>query len=176
MKKFVLVMIGFFVMSAVLVTTAQAADIKEGKWSMTMVTQMGGAMGAEADAAMKEMENMPPEARAMMQQMQGQTGMQMGVAQGGGISTTVTQCVTNQNPVPEAPNQEHCTQTHEIKGNTVNFHVTCNERDMKMDSAGHVTYTGDSMEGQVKSKQTTGGESTDAAITITGKYLGPCDR
>ena len=169
MKKFIVVLAGIFVV--ILTTTANADGIKEGKWSMTMVTKMEGMSGEMADA-MKEMENMPAEAKAMMQGMPGMNFQMGGDAQG--ITTTVTQCVTNKNPVPEASSTENCQQTHEIDGSTVNFHVTCNNKNDQTDSTGRVTYAGDSMEGAIKSHQKSDGQNTDAAIQITGKYLGPC--
>ena len=49
-------------------SAAAAAAIKEGKWSMTTTVRMEGMQG-EAAQAMKEMENMPPEQRAMMERM-----------------------------------------------------------------------------------------------------------
>ena len=172
MKRFTLVMAGFLVSVVVLPVTVKAEGIKEGKWSMTMVTKMEG-MPAEAAAAMKEMENMPPEAAAMMKQMQGKMGFQMhGNDQG--ITTTVTQCMTNQNPVPNRKAPENCQQTHKINGNTVTFHVACNSKAMHMDSTGHVTYSGDSMAGQIKSQQVAEGSDMDVTIDISGKYLGPC--
>ncbi len=155
-----------------LTAMARAEGLKEGQWSMTMKTKMEG--NPEMAEAMKQMENMPPEAKAMMQQMQGKMGVQMG-SNGEGMTMTVTQCITNQNPVPkDSKMPKDCTETHEIKGNTVNFHTTCNNKNMQMDSTGHVTYTGDSMNGQIKSHQTTHGKTTDATIDLSGKYLGPC--
>ena len=112
---------------------------------------------------------MPPEARAMM----GNMGVQMG-GNAQGMTTTTTQCITNQNPVPNAKTSENCQETHEMNGNTINFHVTCNGSDTQMDSTGQVTYNGDSMEGQVKSHQVEHGQSMDASIQITGRYLGSC--
>ena len=169
MKKLIVVLAGIFV--ATLATTANADGIKEGKWSMTMVTKMEG-MAPEMADAMKEMENMPAEAKAMMQGMPGMNFQMGGDAQG--ITTTVTQCVSNKNPVPENNAAENCQQTHEIDGSTVNFHVTCDGKHEQTDSTGRVTYAGDSMEGEIKSHQKSDGQSTDAVIQITGKYLGPC--
>ena len=172
MKNSVLVTIWFLVLCVGYVSTVKAEGIKEGQWSMMMVTKMEG-MPPEAAKAMKEMENMPPEVAAMMQKMSGKMGMQVsGGAQG--LSTTVTQCITNQNPVPDAKMPKNCKQTHSMNGHTVDFHVTCNSPDMQMDSTGHVTYTGDSMAGQINSHEISKGKSTDVTIDISGKYLGPC--
>jgi len=169
MKKFVLVMAVFCVLAVVFTVRATADGIKEGKWTMTMVTKMDG-LPPEAAAAMKQMQNLPPEAAAMMQKM----NVQVGAGPGGGISTTVTQCITNQNPVPKSKRTEDCQETHDKNGNTVNFHVTCNKQDFQMDSTGNVTYTGDSMVGHIKSHETAKGRNMDATIDISGQYLGPC--
>ena len=153
----------------VLAGGAHAAGIKEGKWSMTTTIQMDG-MDAQAAQAMQDMENLPPDQQAMMQQMMG--GMKIGGPVGGrGMSTTRTQCITNDHPVPEANNENGCQQTHAIKGNAVNFEVVCeNSR-----STGQVTYHNDSMNGTITSTQTEHGQPTTTTINISGQYVGPCD-
>ena len=150
------------------ITTAE--PIKEGQWSMTVETQMSG-MQEEQAQAMKEMDNMPEEQKAMMQQMMGKMNMQMG-AGGTGMKTTVTQCITNDNPVPESNQEEGCTQTHEMKGNAIHFEVTCPDSR----STGDVKYMGDKMNGTIKSQSNAGGRPTDATIKIEGKYIGPCTK
>ena len=149
--------------------TARAAQgIKEGQWSMTMTIQADG-MGDEAAKAMKDMEQMPPEDRAMMQQMMG--GMKMGVgAQGMGMAMTSSQCITNDNPVPKRDEQNDCQETHSINGNTVQFDVVCPDST----SSGQVTYKNDSMKGTIKTAQTERGQATNVTIDISGQYEGPC--
>jgi hypothetical protein len=147
---------------------AKAANMKEGQWSMTTVIRMEG-MDDQTSESMKEMENMPPEDKAMMQKMMG--GMKIGVQGGGtGISTTMTQCLTNDDPVPEAKNEENCKQTHSVKGNTVTFEAVC----AKSRSTGEVTYNNDTMKGTIKSTQTENGQETNTTIDISGQYVGPC--
>lgn len=155
---------------AVSVSGAGAQGIKEGKWTMTMVTKMDG-MGDEAAAAMKEMDNMSPEDKAMMQKMMGGMNVHMAGA-GAGMSTSVTKCVTNENPAPDATAEEGCRQTHSISGNTVNFETVCTDSK----STGQMTYSGDSMTGHIKSHQTVDGQATDTTIEVTGQYVGPCDQ
>lgn len=104
-------------------TGAKAGNIKEGKWSMTTVIHMDGADDQMAEAQ-EEMDNMSPEDKAMMQKMMGGMEMKTG-GKGGGMGITSTQCLTNDNPVPEASNEDNCEQTHKIKGNTVHFEITC---------------------------------------------------
>lgn len=147
-------------------TGAEAANIKEGQWSMTTVIRMEG-MDEQTSEAMKEMENMSPEEKAVMQKMMG--GMKIG-AQGGGMAVTTTQCLTNDDPVPEAQNEKNCKQTHSVKGNTVTFEMVC----PKSRSNGQVTYKNDTMKGTIKSTQIEKGKETNATIDISGQYVGPC--
>ena len=57
MKKFILAMIVVSAGAVIFVGGLRAEGIKEGKWSMTMVTQMEG-MAQESAEAMEYMENM----------------------------------------------------------------------------------------------------------------------
>lgn len=154
-----------------LLTSLASADaIKEGQWSMTTVIRMEGMDKQEAEA-MKEMENMSPEEKAMMQKMMGGMGMTLGAAGGGmGMSTTTTQCISNDNPVPEAKNEENCKETHTINGNTVNFEVVC----AKSRSTGKITYKNDSMKGTIQSTSTENGQEKNVTLDISGQYVGPC--
>ena len=166
MKKLILTVGVVSVGAFIFVAALKAQGIKEGKWSMTMVTKMEG-MGQEMDEAMKGMEEMSPEDAAMMKNMMGKMNVQM---DGQGMTTTVTQCISSQNPVPEMRTPKDCKQTYSLDGNTVNFQVVCDE----MDSTGQVTYKEESMEGVVKSRQKIDGKVTNVTIEISGKYLGPC--
>jgi len=133
-----------------------------------MITKMEG-MSPEVEAQMKQIENLPPEAAAMMKKMN------VNVSAGAnGITTTVTQCITRQNPVPKSKKMKDCQETHTMNGDTVNFHVICNQQDMQMDSTGQVTYTGDTLAGKIKSHEVARGRNMDAAMDITGQYVGPC--
>ena len=149
---------------------ANAAGIKEGQWSMTTVIRMEG-MDGQTSEAMKEMENMSPDQKAMMQNMMG--GMKAGGQSGNmGMTSTTTQCITNDNPVPEANNQKNCQQTHSMRGNTVHFDVVCADGH----STGDVTYKNDTMKGLIKSTQTEKGKETTSTIDLSGQYVGPCDQ
>jgi len=136
---------------------------------MSITTKMEG-MNEEAAAAMEAMKNMSPEQKAMMEKMMGGTGMLMSY-DGTGITTTVTQCMSNEAPVPQTEPENDCQTTHSINGNTVSFEVACADGI----SIGQVTYNGDSMQGEIKVQQTVEGQKSEATIEITGKYVGPCD-
>lgn len=168
MKKIILVM-GIVFVGAVFTIGLKAEGIREGKWEFTMVTKMEG-MGDEYAKAMKEMEDMPADQKAMMQQMMGKMGVNMD-ANSQGITTTVTKCVSDQDPVPSMNNgDEDCKESHSTESNTIKFETDCKGNK----SSGHVTYNGDSMEGKIKSHQKAGGKETNATIEVNGKYLGPC--
>jgi len=175
MKNYALTILGLLIISVIFTSTARA-EYKEGKWSMTMVTKMEN-MPPEMAAAMKQMENMPPEQKAMMQQMQAKMGVSMS-ADGSGMTMTTTHCVTHKNPVPNFHKnkgmEDKCQNTHEVVGNTVNFHTSCNFDDMQMEASGSMMYSGDSMEGHIKSHEVRKGKTMDSTVDITGQYLGPC--
>jgi len=161
-------------MGIVFSAPAMADGFKEGKWAMTMVTKMQN-MPPEMAAAMQQMQNMSPESKAIMQQRMQQMGFSMSGNPSDGITVTVTQCLTKQNPVPKNNKMpQSCEETHEMNGNTVNFHTTCNQDDTKMDATGSMVYNGDSMQGHIKSHESRAGKDLDATIDITGKYAGPC--
>ena len=155
MKIRISVIWGLMIPSFIFVSAAKADGFKEGQWKMTMVTHMDN-MSPEMAQAMQQMQNMPPEAQAMMKAR----GISMG-ANGQGMTMTITQCMTKENPVPKHSHEteDHCKTTHEMDGNTVKFSSTCDFNDMKMDSSGEMTYTGDTMQGHIKSHQVRGGGS-----------------
>jgi hypothetical protein len=148
---------------------ASAADFKEGKWTLTTVIEVPG-MADEMAQMQKEMEGMSPEEKAMMEKMMGGMGMKLGFDKGGkGMTTTITQCLTNDDPVPQSSEGKLCDETHEIKGNTVYFEAECSDSYSK----GEVTYRNDKMSGNIQTKQNSTGEEIN--IKITGEYAGPCD-
>ena len=173
MKTNISIIIGLFLICFSIVP-AKAGDFKEGKWTMTMVTHMDN-MPPEMAEAMQQMQNLPPQVQAMMKAH----NVQMG-GNGQGMTFTVTHCLTKNNMVPhfskDSKMDNYCQQTHDIQGNTVNFHTICNHNDFQMDSKGSMTYTGDSMQGHIKSHQVEGGKPMDSNIDVTGQYQGACDK
>lgn len=135
---------------------------------MTTTIHMEG-MDAQMAQAQKDMEKMSPEEKTMMQNMMGGMGMNMA---GGGMTTTQSQCITNDNPIPQASSENNCKETHNINGNTVNFEVNCDNSH----STGKVTYNNESMNGTINSTQTENGQKRNMTIDINGKYEGPCDQ
>ena len=91
-------------------------------------------------------------------------------ADGAGMTTTFSQCITNNKPFPQREQDKDCQETHTIDGNTVNFEATC--KDSK--STGQMTYKDDAMEGVITSQQTADGTPTNVTIEVKGQYTGPC--
>ena len=145
-----------------------AQGIKEGKWAMSMTMQAPG-MDGQAAQAMKDMERMSPDERAMMERMMGGMGMHAGPG-GAGMTVTTSQCLTNDNPVPTREEEHKCQQTHTTKGNTVTFKTVC----PKSTSEGTVTYKNDSMQGTITTTETKRGKPVTTTIDISGRYEGPC--
>lgn len=152
-------------------TGAHAAAIKEGQWTMTTNIHMDG-MDDQMAQAQKEMENMSPEDKAMMQQMMGGMGMNMGAGPGGGtgMSMTRNQCITNDKPVPQGEDEEGCQHTHTLNGNTVNFETVCKDSH----STGKVTYKNTSMKGKIETTKMEKGREEHVTMDISGEYVGPC--
>jgi hypothetical protein len=94
----------------------------------------------------------------------------------GGLKATLTQCLSNKNPFPDIKtNGKTCKQTHRIQGNTITFHSSCKDKDEQIELDGKITFAGDSMQGQMKSRQINGGgKATDVIIDIYGKFTGSC--
>ena len=148
-----------------LFSSAANAAIKEGQWSVDMSIHVQG-MDDQLAEAKKAMEGMSPEEKAMMEQMMGS-----GMGSDMGMKTTTTQCVTNENPVPDSKNDTNCKSTHTKEGDdTIKFEVMCDHSR----STGTVTYTNESMTGTIQSTSTLEGQENNVTIDITGQYVGPC--
>lgn len=155
---------------------AGSSGFKPGKWTMTMTTVIEGdsPQAQEAREAAKQMQNMPAAARSLMQKMQGSMGVSVGTDAQGNMTTTVTQCLTEANPVPDSKMPKTCQQTHSVRGNTVAYQTVCKDRDFEMETKGKMTYKGDTMKGESRTRQVTQGKVMDTLVKIEGKYLGPC--
>ncbi|MBF0490661.1 MAG: DUF3617 domain-containing protein [Candidatus Omnitrophica bacterium] len=170
MNKCILAIVVVLFLGGIQSSVAKAQGMKEGKWSMTVESKMEG-MTPEYTQAMKQMENMPPEVKAMMQK----NGVSMS-ANGQGVAMTYTQCLTKQNPVPKGKDSAkyNCQETHEMNGDTVSFHMSCHNGDMSMEGEGHMTYSGDTMEGETKMKRISNGKEATITMHTNGQYLGAC--
>jgi len=91
--------------------------------------------------------------------------------------TTVKQCLTADEPVPnpKSDNQDCTTKEMKISGNTAKWKIECRmEGGQTMQGDGEVTFSGTTMSGtQTISGPGPGGEST-IETTYSGKWIGPC--
>jgi hypothetical protein len=180
MKVKVVAMLGIVLgMSAIFLVScspAGSSGFKPGKWTMTMTTVIEGNSpeAQQAREAAKQMQNMPAPARALMQKMQGGMGVSVETDAQGNMVTTVTQCLTDENPVPDAKMPKTCKQTHSVRGNTVTYQTSCKDRNFEAETKGKMTYKGDAMKGESRTHQVVQGKAMDTLVRIDGKYLGPC--
>ncbi len=90
--------------------------------------------------------------------------------------TTVTQCLTDQDPVPNktAAGQDCKISEIKTKGNTVSWDMECDQQGVKVKSTGQMTYAGDRFEGTIKTIM--GPESGNMTINtvVSGKRIGEC--
>ena len=153
--------------------SAFAQSIKPGLWEFT--TQMAGGSGKMADAmaqAQKEMANMPPEQRKMMQDMMAKQGVQMGAGAGGGM--TVKVCMTpemvERNEV--SSHQDGCTHTNSPRtGNTMKFSFVCTKPPSK--GEGQVTFTSaEAYSMKMSTTTTVQGRTEKMDMQNSGRWLG----
>ncbi len=161
---------GWLILAVLVFAGAAGAEgIREGEWKMTVVSKMEG-MEKEMAEAKRQLESLPPEQRAMMDQMMGRMDVSFDVGEEG-VTTTVTQCISQTDPVPEIEGaRPECDVTHSVAGGTVSFEAVCPEGS----SSGQLTYEEDSMTGTVTSRQEADGRVTRVTMDISGEYVGPC--
>lgn len=85
-----------FLILAIFSPLTLAAEVKAGLWEMEFDAQ---GMGPEAEAAMKQMESMPPAQRKQMEAMMAQMGVSMG-AKAGSVRFCITPEQAKANDVP----------------------------------------------------------------------------
>ena len=88
---------------------------------------------------------------------------------------TYTQCMTNQNPVPNQsqPGQECHMKYIKTKGNTVSWEMVCDSPQGKVKSSGKITYKGDRLNGVVMMDMPGQGQMK---MTMTGRRIGKCKK
>lgn len=89
---------------------------------------------------------------------------------------TVTQCLTQQDPVPNQSTGGQQCKIIEMKteGETVTWKMECSQQDQKMQSTGKMVYYGNRFEGTINTVM--GPRSGNMTITtvINGKRIGAC--
>ncbi len=90
---------------------------------------------------------------------------------------TITQCMTEQEPVPAKSADGQACEILEMKteGDTVSWKMKCNEPGGASEGSGSITYHGDTFEGSIETKVDAGGEDMVVTTQVAGKRLGDCD-
>ncbi len=93
-------------------------------------------------------------------------------------STTITQCITGDEPIPKGPDAQQqgpdCEiQDMQIKDDTVTWKMVCDDENGKITSYGRIVYKGTTFEGEFKTKIPS--EGMEVTNKMTGRWIGPCD-
>ncbi len=91
---------------------------------------------------------------------------------------TMTQCLTDENPVPNQSqaNQDCQLQNVKTEGHTVSWEIVCQTDGGQMNGKGHMTYDGDRMSGVTTFNMNMPGQGKiQMTNTIKGHRIGPCD-
>lgn len=88
----------------------------------------------------------------------------------------VTQCITQQAPVPNQNTaNQHCkTIDMKTKDKTVTWKMECNQQGQKMQASGKMHYYGDRFEGTINSIMSTQSGNMTITTVVSGKRLGDC--
>jgi len=89
---------------------------------------------------------------------------------------TITECVSEQDPIPKTDSSDQGCEVHNMKqnGNVITWEMECNQEGQKITSQGEMIYSGDSFKGTITTKM--GPQAGNMVITteITGKRIGNC--
>ena len=154
------------------ISMAQAENIKPGLWEITNQMQ-GNSEQANAMAKMqKEMAQMPPSQRKMMEDMLAKQGVQMGSAPGGGMAIKIcmTKEMIDRNEV--ASQQGDCQHTSSPRaGNTMKFSFTCTKPPST--GEGEVTFTSpEAYTTRVSVTSERRGKPEKMEMNTSGRWLG----
>lgn len=146
---------------------------KPGLWEHS--TQLGGAMGAQMAAQVadmkRQMAQLPPDQRKMMEQMLAQQGVALG-ADGG---TTVRYCLTPEQARQVEPpsHDEDCRYTvTQRSANSMRARFVCSDEG-KTQGEGEWRWQGDqTYEGQFKVQTLVDGQRQTVDMTQRGRWLG----
>ena len=94
-------------------------------------------------------------------------------------STTVKQCITKNNLVPQSDTKgyECKTKNYNVSGDTVTYTVECSGQGSVMTTTGKTTYKGNTFDGvSTTTVKTKGQPEMQMTNKISGKYIGPCTK
>ncbi len=91
-------------------------------------------------------------------------------------ATTMNQCITEEDPVPNAsPQAQGCeVKDMNVSGNTVSYTMVCDQEGVQSEMTGKTTYSGDSFKGATTMKMNQGGTSMVMTSDIQGNRIGDC--
>lgn len=124
---------------------AGAQTIKPGLWEFTSQMQdSSGKMAAAMAQAQKQMENMPPDQRKMVQDMMAKQGVQFGANAGGmAVKMCMTQDMIDRNAMANPQTNDSrsgCTHTNSPRsGNSMKFSFVCTQPPSS--GEGQITFT-----------------------------------
>lgn len=176
MKKVSLMVIVFFV-SALMMTSAMALDIKEGNWAITVaVADVQGVddVTGQMVQALKELDKLPEEYRTMLDEQLKANNIQVTED---GIFTTEDTCLTQASPVPhmDEAREDGCDITQDIENNVATFKIVCQDEQEISVSEGEIRYAYDTLKGEVKNYSLENNQRVnDSTVTISGYYVGAC--
>lgn len=157
---------------------ASAQTMKPGLWEITTQMQGGsGELSAAMAQAQKQMENMPPDQRKMMQDMMAKQGIQMGA--NGGTGMTIKMCMTqemidrNEVTSRQADHQQNdCTHTNSPRsGNSMKFAFVCTKPPSS--GEGQVTFTSaDAYSMKLTTTSMARGKPEKMDMQTSGRWLG----
>lgn len=107
-------------------------------------------------------------------EMKGMKGMPQSIP-----PTTVRQCITKSNPVPQNKDKNIDCKTVNLKtsGDTVNYAVECKGSGQEVQTSGTTTYSDKSMNGtSTTSVKIKGQPAMKMTSKVKGKYIGPCTK
>lgn len=150
---------------------AHAQTMKPGLWEFKQTPQLDPARQAQMAQAQKAMDSMPPERRAMIEQMMAKQGVNISMS--GGVVTLKT-CITpeqaERNLAPVGT-QGNCTQESKRSGSVIQTHFVCtnpaSEGDATVTLRGNEGFTND-----VTVRTQRQGKTETAKVSGEGRWLG----
>ena len=150
---------------------AFAQNMKAGLWEITQKPELAPEQQAKMEAAQKQMANMPPEQRAMIEKMMASHGVQMSMS-GGNI--TIKSCLSEEqakrNAPPVTDGKSKCTHDVQRSGNVIHTHFVCPESSSEGDS--DVTLTNDGFTSKTRITHQRNGKPETISISGSARWLG----
>lgn len=90
-------------------------------------------------------------------------------------ATTIKQCLTQANMVPDTSGQNNCSVDHQVSGNTVSWTVSCQTEQGEMTGQGKMTYADESFDGKfVMNMPNSPMGAMQMTTKMNGRYIGSC--